>query len=237
MTDYAGLGTLVGAKPPSAFSPSDLANLWLWLDADAITGLSDGDPVATWEDQSVNERDFTQGTAGYKPTYQTNELNGLSIVRFDGSDDFLESASISISQPMTVYSVVKRTGNTTAYNVVMTTSATVYTWPGFPNSANTWYLFTGTTLETETANDNAWHYLTMVIPNTGANSTMRTDGSSATKQMDDEDISSQTLVLGATNTPSLPLAGDIAEHIIYNDEHDSTEIGQVEDYLTAKWDL
>jgi len=234
--DPASLGTLVGAKPPS-FSPSDLANLFLWLDADAITGLNDNDAVVTWEDQSVNGRDFTQGTAGFRPTYQTGELNGLPVVRFDGTDNFLASAALTIAQPMTVYSVVKRTGNTGAFNVVMTTGSTTYTWPGFTNSANTWYFYTGAAFQTQTAADNVWHYLTLVVPDGGANSTMRTDGTPATVQMDNQDLSNDPFVMGATNVPSLPLAGDIAEHIIYNDEHDATEISQVEDYLTAKWGL
>lgn len=61
----------------------------LWLKADAITGLNDNDPVATWADNSGNTFDLIQGTAASKPTYQTNEINSKPIVRFDGSDDNL----------------------------------------------------------------------------------------------------------------------------------------------------
>lgn len=72
------------------FLPTDIAGSRLWLAADAITGLSDGDPVATWEDASaVGTNDATQATGADQPTYQTAELNSLPIVRFDGTSDYL----------------------------------------------------------------------------------------------------------------------------------------------------
>lgn len=69
----------------SSFSPSDISGLKLWLKADAINGLSDGDPVATWEDSSGEGNDGTQSISLSRPSYQTNEINGLPIVRFDGT--------------------------------------------------------------------------------------------------------------------------------------------------------
>jgi hypothetical protein len=65
----------------------------LWLKADAITGLSDSDPVVTWEDSSGNGHDPTQGTAGFRPLFKANVINGLPAVLFDGSDDILATTS------------------------------------------------------------------------------------------------------------------------------------------------
>ena len=42
--------------------------LALWLKADAITGLADGDPVASWADSSGNSHTATQATSGSRPT-------------------------------------------------------------------------------------------------------------------------------------------------------------------------
>ena len=61
----------------------------LWLKADAITTLNDNDPVAIWADDSGNSYNLTQGTTANQPTYQTNEINGKPIIRFDGSNDNL----------------------------------------------------------------------------------------------------------------------------------------------------
>ncbi len=68
-----------------------LTNLELWLKADAITGLVDNDPVATWIDSSGNSNDATQAVAAARPLYRTNILNGLPIVRFDATDDVLNT--------------------------------------------------------------------------------------------------------------------------------------------------
>ncbi len=68
-----------GGGPPAA-------NLQLWLKADAITGLNDGDRVTTWIDSSGNSRDATQSVAADKPTYKTNILNGKPVVRFAASN-------------------------------------------------------------------------------------------------------------------------------------------------------
>src|SRR5687768_11145672 len=79
--------------------PSDIAGLKLWLKADAITGLADGDPVTTWADSSGEGNDFTQGTAGNKPIYKTSILFGLPVVRFDGTDDVLLGGDLSADFP------------------------------------------------------------------------------------------------------------------------------------------
>lgn len=75
--------------------PSDIASLQQWFKADAITGLSDGDPVATWEDSSTNNRDATQSTAGNRPLYKTGIVNSLPVVRFDGSNDYLITSGVA----------------------------------------------------------------------------------------------------------------------------------------------
>jgi hypothetical protein len=65
-------------------------NLMLWLNAATITGLADGTNVATWSDGSGNGRNVS--AAGTPPTYRVNQMNGLPIVRFDGTDDELSTA-------------------------------------------------------------------------------------------------------------------------------------------------
>jgi hypothetical protein len=60
--------------------PSDVTGLRGWWKADAIVGLTDGQDVTTWEDSSASNNDGTGATN--KPTYQTNEVNGLPCVRF-----------------------------------------------------------------------------------------------------------------------------------------------------------
>lgn len=65
------------------WTPADSINTYLWLPADQETGLNDGDNVNTLTDQSGNSLDFD--ATGHAPTYETNEVNGLPVYRFDGT--------------------------------------------------------------------------------------------------------------------------------------------------------
>src|SRR5438034_112705 len=68
----------------------------LWLKADAsvyndagVTQSANNDIVQQWNDQSGNGINAFQGTAGTKPAYKTNSINGKPVLSFDGVDDFM----------------------------------------------------------------------------------------------------------------------------------------------------
>jgi len=94
---------------------SSISGLQLWLDAadtstlfDATTGGSlvaaDG-AVARWEDKSGNARHTTQSTGGNRPLRKTAIQNGLGVLRFDGSNDFV-TCSIGSIRNCTVFVVL-----------------------------------------------------------------------------------------------------------------------------------
>lgn len=65
----------------------------LALDSRFISGLSDGDPVSTWSDRSGSGNNATQtGTA--RPTFETAEQGGQPVIRFDGSNDYLNAGDV-----------------------------------------------------------------------------------------------------------------------------------------------
>lgn len=86
------------------WTPLNLASLLIWLDADQITGLSDGDPVATWEDESGNGNDFTQVTASRRPLWRASWVNGHAAVQFDGVKHFLYRG-LTINYPCQLFVV------------------------------------------------------------------------------------------------------------------------------------
>lgn len=88
-----------------------------------ITGLSDNDPVALWEDESGNGYDATQTNVARKPTYKTNIINGYPVVRFDGIFNRLDLTNLPSSSDRTVFAVCNRTGKDNMFNVVFASGA------------------------------------------------------------------------------------------------------------------
>lgn len=84
-------------RPNGGFSPSSLG-LDLWLEARSGTYSDAGSTpsvdtgaIQQWNDLSGNTRDMSQGTGGNQPTLQT--VSGFPVVRFDGSNDYMQLAS------------------------------------------------------------------------------------------------------------------------------------------------
>lgn len=219
---------------PGVFSPSDISGMVAWYKADSLA-LSDGDAVGSWADSSPNGNHVTQATAGKKPTFKTNILNGKPVVRFDG-EDFLQIATLSpsVSQPTTIYCVAK---DRTGINIRIV-------YDGIDSSHRQNMAFIGNTLSAYagtqlTGGDGlGTSFLKTTILYNGASSSARLNGASWLSG----DIGSQVLV-GLTvgglfnMATGFSLDGDIAELIIYNGLHDATQYGNVEAYFAsaARW--
>ena len=76
--------------------PIPLANLKLWLKADAGITLN-GSNVSAWADQSGNNNNASQSVAIRQPVFVANSQNGLPAIVFDGSDDFMITSAIELS--------------------------------------------------------------------------------------------------------------------------------------------
>ena len=75
----------------AAWTPAQITTA-LWLDAADLTTITTVDSaVAQWNDKSGNGRNAAQSTAGSRPLLTT--VNGLPVIQFDGTDDFLSIAS------------------------------------------------------------------------------------------------------------------------------------------------
>lgn len=67
-----------------------LDDVYVWHDvADANTVILNGSNVSGLNDKSLNGIDIIQATAAAQPAYNSNQLNGLPVITFDGVDDFL----------------------------------------------------------------------------------------------------------------------------------------------------
>ena len=104
------LGVFKGVESTSsAWTPAQLSNLALWLDAaDTSTFTLNGSAVSQWRDKSGNARHASQSTAAQQPTYTLNGMNGLPVVTFDGTADNMAVNYNYAGNAATLYAVAAR---------------------------------------------------------------------------------------------------------------------------------
>jgi len=84
----------------------DQANIIANYDALALSGLSDGQVVNTWTDESGNGRDMSADDST-EPRYETNEINGNPAV--EGQSDYFADGNF-LPNAFTYYCVYKQSG-------------------------------------------------------------------------------------------------------------------------------
>jgi hypothetical protein len=222
------------APAAGGFDPASVAGLKLWLKADAITGLSDGDPVGTWEDSSGDNRDATQGTASKKPTYQTGEVNSLPCVRFDGADDYLSFTDPTVATAHTVFLVVKWS----AFGGVVLGDSGNYYCP-YAAAGNDFYYRAGGGFvngNPGTLSTGAWYLIT--VRRSGTTVQFFKNGVQQGSDLTLSDNLDQILdTLGSYAGGSLPSSIDVAEVLIYDSALGATDRGNVESSLISKYGL
>ena len=249
--------------PVGLFSPSDIAGLQLWLDAnDASTLFQDaakttsagnGDVVGAWADKSGNGKDATQATTAEKPTLQTAIINGLPVVRFDGSDDAL-AQSLTLSGTQTILMVVKIETLTSLADSVITnkgagglTEVAFVDIGGYEEISGIGNLGAGAnSVGLDVVLDTNGHTLLFTY-----NNGLNTDVNSYQIELDGIGtvVTSGLFDRPATDIPSIgaridnvgaitnSLDGDIGEIIIYDNVISVENIFLLEQYVNRKWGI
>lgn len=215
----------------SQWTPLSVAGCVGWWKADAIVGLNDGDYVASWVDSSTAGNTATQsGADSLKPTYQTNELNALPVVRFDGGD-FLNITAISGADPWTVFSIQKRTSS----KMAGICSSAGNTYSTFQDGGSPTNCYISNRSEYGSASNvdsqNTWYSYT-------------SQSISGVIYLRQNGISKTTSHVASVNTNNFNYigrasagygTGDIAELLVYNTAVSAGDILLIEAYLKAKY--
>jgi len=215
----------------------------LWLDAsDLSTITKDGSGyVSQWNDKSGNNRNATQGTAAMQPLSLTNPLvNGLYVMRFDGSDDIM-SVDLSFLAPNSRYTmfIVEGRLGTKSENYILGTD------PGATNQG----LYVGYRNDTtwtlaQYANDLDTGGLPGYTTQLFRLWTNELDSVGHYIFLDGVQRASNTNTTGMTTANSGVVGsgfggrryiGDLAEVLIYNAGLSAADRQIVEAYLMAKW--
>lgn len=236
----------------SAFSPSDIAGLQLWLKSDAgvldatdapIT--ADNTQVKTWQDQSGNGLDAVQATGALQPVWRNaaNGINGNPAIYFAG--DIMATANLTAG-PYTICAVHKAT----AHGLVYERGVSVNT-----NDGEYLYTSVGYTIAVRRTDGTAKTSARDYTPSWGiggntlttchqfdgtlAGHTLRVNGSAIS--LTSSGINPGTvnatgaLYIGARSGTVAPVTGFIAELIYYDSVLSLADVLQVESYLIDKW--
>jgi hypothetical protein len=237
-TGPGGVGAVDGSSGLELWIRGDTSELFVSASAHAT---ATGDAVVEWRDRSGNGR---HAIASSSPTDRrpllragTDGLNGHPVLRFDGTNDFFRTASISpaLTQPFTLFTLSRKIGTaTTALNVVDSrTSGTNTMTQGY---------WTNTTQ----ARINAGSNLTLAITQTdftilrgifdGTSSSLAANGGTpATGSVGTRAVDGFTV--GASRNSDGFLNGEIAEVIAYSGVLNTAERRIVENYLSARYGI
>lgn len=227
------------------WTPSELGTsiLTAWYKADSISG-SDGDAVASWADSSGNSNDLAQSATARQPTLQTNELNGLSVVRFDGSNDILTDGDIAALDVGTgdiwMACLFKSTDDSAAQNY-FEKGATQF---GLRCLSSGVLQFTlGATTNTPLQSSGNWSRTEFVLAtgsrvSANANGFVNGSATTTTNQTNTGSISnSDVFDVGARAVGAGTLTGDIAEILVGGATLTTENREKVEGYLAWKYGL
>jgi len=221
----------------NTFDPNSISGLVLWLSADSIPGLLNGEPVSVWNDKSSSLNN-AYNIGSLRPTYQTNVVNGLPVVRFGGSPQYLiMTSAVSSVLPFSIFHVYKkRVSGGLMFTLTNSSDNNSYTM--FDYSDGNLYNFTrGNAFGNAAGKGNVTSFwIGSQISNTGTNN--------VTGYKNGVDVSfsyagggSGTLVnydwLGHRTTEYAD--GDLAEILFYNSALSTTDRQNVENYLNKKY--
>lgn len=236
----------------SGFSPLSLGPA-LWLKADAgaysdagVTLATNGQTIQQWNDQSGNGRHFSQAASGSRPTYNTSGINSLPALSFDGLNDFLSNASITLSSNCTIFSVMKMTGTAGHVYEHGTDTGSI---DGFNlrTTSDASFNMRRTTLSAKTVAlnwgvDNTLKICTQRHSGTHATHILRINGvdsGATTYSTFSNNVgtsnTTQAFYIGCRAGVTSFSNGAIGELIIYETALTDAQVAQVEAYLTARW--
>jgi len=240
-----------GGTASTPWDPSQLS-LLAWYDADAITGLNNGDSVTTWSDSSGNARDISAGTA---PTYQTAVLNGRPVIRFTASQYLKRDSSFMFANgSVTIAAIVGGVGSASQTFIITEGSSTsnspVYS-PMQRLSGNADDVGIKMFYRTDSGSSVINHAVMIGPPISNTIGVVVDDGSSIVTTKDGgapiTRVASYTRAATTLNrfavgtmlrsSPAYGWDGDMAEIVIADSALGTTDRQKLEGYLAHKWGL
>lgn len=196
----------------------------LWLKADALTGLADGDPVAAWADSGLLVNDAAQANPANRPTYKAVAQNGLPSVAFANAGNQWLDFTVNIPNITAAFWVAKL-NNPFPGGPAFWLGGVGDFYPG-PVQQMWDPALAAANVRNGTTQQNGVAVNGTLINRSSANFeiwSVRTAGP----------VSASSLA----NDAALSVVGEICELIVFNTAVDATKARQVESYLSRKYAL
>lgn len=211
-----------GGGGGGAFTPSQLTGLQRWYSATDI--VTSGSNVTQLNDKSGGTNHATQATGTKQPILKTNQGSGFQTVSFDGVDDIINFASMTLTGDFTIYWIgYMREADGNGGGFFGEAEASV-------NSLNTFaqgtYWFTGSG-DIAQGNNNAITnglFCEIVARRTGTTVTIEVNG---TTNSTSGPVNANPVIgqIGRVYTGYAKV--DLAEFLVYNQYHDNATKSQV----------
>jgi hypothetical protein len=228
-------------------------NTALWLDPSDPTVFSFGTGISEWRDKSSNGRNATQATGANQPTLAADALNGLPVVRLDGSNDSLIvdfGAALQVTNFSHTWLMVRRgtgTGDTYkpsiscwdsggtgigGYHFIKNTNLFGASFPHFPNF-NSYDLSTGTAyannvpvIMTFSAEGSAWRV-------------MRNGVQEGSGTISSTNTAIDGIIIGAQFSPARYSQNDYGDVVSFigRTRQNGSQQQVAEGYIAWKWNL
>lgn len=227
------------------FTPADIVTT-AWFDADDSSTISIATGVSLWLDKSGNGYHVTQATTANQPLVIPAGMNGRAVIRFDGSNDQLDSPASFPIVGDTAFSVFA------VYKKLTVTKGSVFgwgLWSGIGGSGiwddNTTFAYhyynsvyyAGPLLANSVATNFGYIKAPGLVSSTSNlyrdGVSVGSAGGNGTPNM----YANRALTIGNFLAPATAkwFHGDLAELIIISSAVDQTTRQKIEGYLAWKW--
>lgn len=225
---------------PSSFTPTDLADLVLWLDASDTATITGGSTASQWDDKSGNGYNATS-SGSLRPSSGTRSVNSLNAMDFSGSNGmtlaagFFDAIEASSNTVLIVYQCDATTGQMRLLNGLVGTSTR---YAIALNNTNNLFGLHSTSFSTVTATitrDTNTHIA--VFRRNGTSQTIIQDGTASNNNASavNNNMGSGSIGYEAVGAGVQWYNGAICEIVACDADIGSTSINETANYLASKW--
>jgi hypothetical protein len=218
------------------FKPDMVADLV--LEADKLTGLSDGAAVLNWPSTGKITSYAATGVSGTAPLYKAGIINGLPVVRFSGAQ-LLKVAGLAMGTGLSLIftAILNATANYPMFVIYGDSPVNDWELRGSGGSSILQYIGNGGNIASG-GDMLSWHIAEAVYLSASTTATLYIDGTSqGAVYVGSGAVATGSYLWLGQRSDGYPLTGDFASVILCTGDLASSDQAMIEGYLAWKYNL